>query len=338
MDFLTNPFIVILLGLYRLFGESLVLAIVVFTILSRLATFPLTVTQLRSSKKMREVGPKLQQLREKYKGDREKLAQAQMELYRQEGINPFAGCLPLLIQMPILFGLYGAIYAALGGAPLQFLDLQSRLLLPELSAMVPLKNQFLWMNLGLPDTTFILPALVVATTWLQSKLMMPPTTDPKDPSAAVSRQMTVIMPLLVGLFSISFASGLSVYWIVSNIVGIVQYALYGKNFRPEPAAAPAVEMDADKEKTKRKPSSGFTSLDTSAEPAPVAATASNPATNAPPKPTNGFSGSVSNSTKKKLLVQSRVEAVSAPPSKPSLPASAKSSSKKSNGDSKSKKK
>jgi YidC/Oxa1 family membrane protein insertase len=246
MDFLTNPFIVVMLGLYNLLGESLVLAIIVFTILSRVITYPLTRQQLKSSKRMQEVAPKLQALREQYKGpqNREALAQAQMQLYREEGINPLAGCLPLLIQMPILFGLYGAIYATLGTTPLQFLDVQHRLLIPDLSAMLPLKNQFLWLNLGQPDPLFILPVLVVVSTWLQSKLMMPPTGDPKDPSAAVARNMTTIMPLMVGLFSLSFASGLSIYWVASNIVGIIQYAMLGKiewrNLFSSPKPVPAV--------------------------------------------------------------------------------------------------
>lgn len=244
MDFLTNPFIIALLFLYRLLGGSLVLAIIAFTIVTRIAIFPLTVQQMKSSKKMQELAPKLQAIREKYKGDREKQAQAQMELYREHGVNPLAGCLPLLIQMPILFGLYGAIYAALGSTPLQLMDVHHRLLVPELSAMIPLNNTFLWMNLGLPDQTLILPALVVVTTWLQSKLMTPPVTDPKDPSAATARTMTTIMPLMIGLFSLSFASGLSIYWVASNIAGIAQYVLTGQaDFRrvfarqPAPAAS-----------------------------------------------------------------------------------------------------
>jgi YidC/Oxa1 family membrane protein insertase len=246
MDFLTDPFIVVMLGLYSALGENLVLAIIVFTILSRVITYPLMRQQLQSSKRLREIAPKLQALREQYKGpqNREALARAQMELYRQEGINPFAGCLPLLIQMPILFGLYGAIYATLATTPLQFLDIQNRLLIPELSAMLPLKNQFLWLNLGQPDPFFVLPILVVVSTWLQAKLMTPPVTDPKDPSAAVSRNMTTIMPLMVGLISLSFASGLSIYWVASNIVGIVQYAMMGqidwKNAFRAPKPAPAI--------------------------------------------------------------------------------------------------
>lgn len=257
MDFLTNPFIVILMWLYQVFGQSLVLAIVIFTILTRVVTYPLTAAQLKSSKKMQEVAPRLAELKEKYGKDREKMAQAQMELYREAGVNPLGGCLPLLIQFPVLIGLYGAIYAGLAQTPLQFVDLSHRLLIPGLSDLLPLKSTFLWMHLGQPDSTMILPILTVVTTWLQMKLMTPvPSGDSKDPSAAMSRNMTTIMPLMIGLFSLSFASGLSIYWIVSNVVGVVQYALMGKlNWgallgRSKAAPAPAaVAVESPRERS-----------------------------------------------------------------------------------------
>src|SRR4051794_11697931 len=216
MDFLTNPFTTALLFLYQFLGQNMVLTIVVFTVLVRLLTYPLTYQQLRSSRSMQELQPKLKKLQEKHKGDREKLAQEQMKLYKEHGVNPMAGCLPLVIQMPVLLGLYGAISRALAATPLQFVDLHHRILIPALSHLVPLQNQFLWLNLAQPDQTFILPVLVVATTWLQSKLITPPPSpdaDPKDPSVAMSRNMTLMMPLMIGIFSLSFASGLSIYWI-----------------------------------------------------------------------------------------------------------------------------
>jgi YidC/Oxa1 family membrane protein insertase len=251
MDFLTNPFTTALLFLYQFLGQNIVLTIVVFTVLIRLLTYPLTYQQIRSSKAMQELQPKLKKLQEKYKGDREKLAQEQMRLYREHGVNPLAGCLPLLIQLPILLGLYGAISRALASTPLQLLDLHHRILVPSLSHLVPLQNRFLWLNLAQPDPTFILPILVVATTWLQQKLMTPATAsaDPKDPSAAMARNMNVMMPLMIGIFSLSFASGLSIYWIVSNLAGIAQYAMMGKiewrNLLPgrSAAAPPAVASD-----------------------------------------------------------------------------------------------
>ncbi len=245
MDFLTNPFVAALLVLYQILAHNMVLTIIAFTALVKLITHPLTITQIRSSKRMQELAPQLAKIKEKYKGDRERFAQEQMKLYKENGVNPLAGCLPLLIQLPILFGLYGAINAALAATPLQLLDMYHRLLIPTQSTLVPLEKTFLWMNLGQPDPSLILPILVVATTWLQSKLMTPTPTDPKDPSAAMSRNMTVMMPIMIGLFSLSFASGLSLYWIASNIFTIVQYTLIGKIdirqvFAKQPATAPAL--------------------------------------------------------------------------------------------------
>lgn len=262
LDIIVNPFITILLFLYKILGGNVVLAIVVFTILVRLATMPLTLKQQRSTKAMQELQPELKKLQEKYKNDREKTAQAQMELYRQYGVNPLAGCLPLIIQFPILIGLYRAIVVTLAATPLQLLDLSGRLWVPELSNLVPLQNKFLWLNLAVPDPLYILPILVVATTWLQQKLLMPATPSSSsgdkssDQAAQLSRQMMVIMPLMFGIFALSFASGLSIYFIGSNLIGIGQYAMMGKiNIknvvgRQEPQEAPAETLPV-KEKPKR---------------------------------------------------------------------------------------
>ena len=229
MDFLTNPFTTALLFFYQLLGQNIVLTIVVFTLAIRFLLMPLTYQQLKSTKATQELQPKLKEIQEKYKGDREKLAAAQMELYKKNGINPMAGCLPLVVQFPILIGLYGAITRALSVTPLQLLDLSHRILIPGLATMVPLQNQFLIWNLGQPDTSFILPILVVASTWVSQKLITPVTsTNSKDPSAAMSRQMLMIMPLITGFFSLNFASGLSIYWVVGNIAVIAQYAALGR--------------------------------------------------------------------------------------------------------------
>jgi len=230
MDFLTNPFATALILLYQLLGNNIFITIVVFTVIIRFLVFPLTMQQMKSSKQMQLMQPELKEMKEKYKNDREKQAQAQMELYKKHGINPMAGCLPLIVQLPILLGLYGAIQIALASTPLQVVDISHRLLIPSLSNLIPLQNHFLVWNLGLPDATFVLPIIVVATTWLQQKLIMPvnPDADPKDPTTQMSRQMQIMMPLMIGMFSLQVASGLSIYWIVGNIVGIVQYALLGK--------------------------------------------------------------------------------------------------------------
>ncbi len=235
LDIIVNPFITILLFLYQLLGGNVVLAIVLFTVLVRLATYPLTMKQQRSTKAMQELQPELKKLQEKYKNDRERLAQAQWELYRERGVNPLAGCLVLIVQLPILLGLYRAIVATLAATPTQLLDLSGRLWVPELSHLVPLDNKFLWLNLAVPDPLYVLPILVVATTYLQQKLLMPSTpssndsgNQASDQAAQISRQMMVMMPLMFGFFALSFASGLSIYFIASNFIGIGQYALMGR--------------------------------------------------------------------------------------------------------------
>jgi len=234
LDIIINPFITILLFLYEILGGNVVLAIVVFTILVRLATYPLTMKQQRSTKAMQEIQPELKKIQEKYKNDRERAAAAQWELYREHGVNPLAGCLPLLIQFPILIGLYRAIVATLAATPLQLLDLSGRLWVKDLSSAVPMDSRFLWLNLAVPDPLYVLPILVVLTTWLQQKLLMPASPASSggdkatDQAAAMSRQMMMIMPIMFGIFALSFASGLSIYFIVSNIIGIGQYAMMGK--------------------------------------------------------------------------------------------------------------
>ncbi|PJF22580.1 MAG: protein translocase component YidC [Phototrophicales bacterium] len=251
--FIINPFITIMTALYGLLGNNIVLAIAVFTVIIRLATSPLLIKQQQSTKAMQELQPKLKKLQEKYKNDREKLAQAQMQLYKEHGVNPLSGCLPLFIQLPILLALYQAIIYALAATPFQLIDLSSRLVLPGLDSLVPLQNMWLGMDLTLPPTVnpvyaLAFPALVFVTSWLQTKLIMPaPTnTDPNDQTAQVTRTMSTLMPVMFAMFALSFSVGLSIYFVVGNIVSIVQYSLmgkaewgklFGRSSTPEPAPA-----------------------------------------------------------------------------------------------------
>jgi YidC/Oxa1 family membrane protein insertase len=234
LDIIVNPFITLLLVLYGLLGQNVVLAIIAFTVIVRMAMLPLTIKQQRSFKRMQEISPKLRQLQEKYKNDRERLTQEQMALYREHGVNPFAGCLPLLVQLPIFLSLWRAIIATLASTPEQLLQLQDRILISGLDHLVPLKNTFLWMNLALPDQFYVLPILVVITTYIQQKMIMPAApqessgNDAADQAARMSRQMTTFMPLLFGFFALTYSSGLSIYFIASNIIGIIQYILMGK--------------------------------------------------------------------------------------------------------------
>jgi YidC/Oxa1 family membrane protein insertase len=241
-----QPLLNALLLIYGTLGQNFAVAIAVVTVILRLITLPLTLPQQRSAKKMQEIQPELQALQKKYKDDKEKLAQAQMELYKRAGVNPLGGCLPLLIQFPIWIGLYQSIALALAANPLQLLNLSSNVYkaLPWLSSLVPLKNMFLWLDLGKPDPYYILPILVVATTWFQQRVMTAPASDQQ--SQSMNQSMQIMMPLMLGFFSLQFSSGLALYFVISNIVGIIiQYftpGWVGVSFgqrKPQIAAATA---------------------------------------------------------------------------------------------------
>jgi YidC/Oxa1 family membrane protein insertase len=216
-----------LLWLYTVLGGQFWLAIVVFTVVVRLLMTPLMLPQQRSAKKMQEIQPRLQELQKKYAKDREKLAQAQMALYKEAGVNPLGGCLPMLVQFPIWIGLYQSIIQALGHQPLQLLSLSGNIypFLQNLWAEVPLNRFFLGMDLSLTPQvlgglTYLLPILVAFTSWLQTK-MTTPAGAADGQAASMNQSMTLMMPLMFGFFSLNFATGLSFYFIVSNIIGIV---------------------------------------------------------------------------------------------------------------------
>lgn len=242
-----HPFTNLLLWIYSqlvnvpgAFGWSIIL----FTIAIRAITWPLNAQQLKGAQAMQELNndKDWQAIQKKYAKDKEKLAQEQMRVYKEKGINPFGSCLPTLIQFPIIIGLYQSIIRALASAPLGLLQL-ARSAYPTLgaAALIPLNSRFLWMDLALPEgiplpfeVSFLpngLPtlALIVAvTTYIQSKLTMPASANPGDQSAAMGKTMSIYMPLLLGYFALTFASGLSVYFITSNLLGIFQYAVTGR--------------------------------------------------------------------------------------------------------------
>lgn len=235
-----NPMTNSLMWIYSGLAQNFGLAIIVFTILVRLITYPLTASQIKSTKAMQEMqkSKKWQDIQKKYKGDREKLAQAQMNLYKEMGVSPFGSCLPTLIQFPIIIGLYQAIIRALAVTPIQLLEL-TRHIYPFYSAaaLIPLNNYFIWLDLSLPEKDFgiaiagftipILAILVVATTFLQSRLMTPPSTT-GDQGANMSRAMNLYMPLFMGYLAYSFPSGLALYFVTSNVVGVLQYGIMGR--------------------------------------------------------------------------------------------------------------
>lgn len=170
-------------------------AIILLTIAIKMLLYPLTVKQVKSMKAMQDLQPKMKEMQEKYKSNPEKLQKEMAALYKDAGVNPLSGCLPLLVQMPFLISIFFAIR-----------DFNYD----------PDHQSFLWLtNLAQPDPTYILPVLSAATTWIQSKQTM---TD----NSQQNKMMLIFMPLFIGYISLTFPGGLVLYWVVSNLIQIAQ--------------------------------------------------------------------------------------------------------------------
>ena len=176
-------------------GGNYGLGILATTIIIRLAVLPLMVKQLKSSKAMQAIQPELQKVKEKYKDNQQKIQEETMKLFQKNNVNPLAGCLPLLVQMPILIAFYQAI-------------------MRNESVRT---HDFLWMALGQPDPLYILPILAAITTFLQTKLMG--TGMPQNPQM---QMMLYIMPAMILFIAVTLPSALSLYWVFGNIFTIIQ--------------------------------------------------------------------------------------------------------------------
>ena len=216
-----NMLIVLTHYLFSNFG----LAIIALTIVVNILMYPLTKKQLHATQAMQSLQPKLSELQKKYGKDRQRLAQEQMRLYKESGVNP-AGCLmPMLIQLPIWIALYQSIIRVLAWTPEDFLGLSRYLYSWQVVySSLPLADGFLWFNLAVPDA--VLAVLVTVTMWIQQKMVTPPSTDPKQQS--MSRMMLWTMPLMFGLLALSFPSGLALFWVTSGVIRILmQYFATG---------------------------------------------------------------------------------------------------------------
>ena len=180
------------------------LAIIVFTIIIKIGLLPLSIKQTKSTAKMGAIQPEMKRVQAKYKSDPQKAQQEVMKLYKENGVNPMGGCLPLLIQMPILFALF---------AVFQNLDMQGA--------------GFLWMkDLALPDPIYLLPILSTVTTYFSSKLMQP------SGDSAQSKQTSTMntgMAIFMGFMSLKFAGALVLYWVLNNILQVIQTLVINKS-------------------------------------------------------------------------------------------------------------
>ncbi|MBU3091159.1 membrane protein insertase YidC [Clostridium sp. CM028] len=184
------------------------LTIIIFTVIIRVILLPLSIKQTKSTAKMGAIQPEMKKVQEKYKKDPQKSQQEVMKLYKENGVNPMGGCLPMLVQMPILFALFYVF---------NNLDMQGA--------------GFLWMNdLTKPDPLYILPILSTVTTYFSSKLMQPPG------DAAKSKQtstMNTAMAIFMGFMSLKFKGALVLYWVINNLLQVVQTLVINKMELPK---------------------------------------------------------------------------------------------------------
>lgn len=173
------------------------IAIIILTIAIKAILAPLTFKQIKSMKGMQELQPKMKEIQNKYKNDPKKAQQEISKMYKELGVNPLSGCLPLLVQMPFLI----AIFYALQGYPYD-----------------PNYESFLWLpSLGDPDPIYVLPVLSAISTYIMSKQ-----TSTSGGNAQQQKIMQIFMPLFIGYISLNFPSGLVIYWVVSNVFQLIQ--------------------------------------------------------------------------------------------------------------------
>lgn len=238
MDFLYQIFGFLLLQLYNLIGNYGV-SIIVFTIIVKLLLLPLNIKQTKSMKDMQRLQPELQKLNKKYKNNQEKLNEETLKLYKVYKVNPAAGCLPLLLQFPILIGLYGTLRA------------------PETwvfsSSMIDSVNMsFLWIdNLNTPDPIYVLPVLAALFTFISQKFTMANSSmNPDDPNAKTQKVMLYMMPIMIGYISIKMPAGVALYWVVQNVFTFFQQFIMMRIPEPEISIEEAERrvQEADKER------------------------------------------------------------------------------------------
>jgi YidC/Oxa1 family membrane protein insertase len=246
--FLITPLTNLFVFLTTLTGNAGI-AVILLTILIRVGTIPLTLKQMRMTRMMSAMQPRQQEINRRYK-DPKRRQQEVMKLYKEAGVNPLGCFSSLFLQMPILLALYRTFILAVGEAPESLIRLSGRLYgWDYLRSGLPLPADFLWLHLGQPDP-IVLPLLVAVSTFVLQKMSTVPSTDEKQ--RAQASMMNFMMPLIFGWITLTLPSGLGLYYVLSNIIGVVmQYAYVGGgpvNYRAliglsqEPVLPRAVEV------------------------------------------------------------------------------------------------
>lgn len=230
--------------LYRFLG-SYGLTIIVFTILIRLIIFPLYAAQMKSSRQMMKLQPKIQEIQTMYAGNPDKMNEKMQELYSESNVHPAMGCLPLLIQLPIIWGLF-----ALLRSPLKYLGEDSNI-------VTAVHGSFGWVSdLCQPDQWYILPIIAGLATFVSMKYTTAMSMGNQAAGSAASsmKAMQYFMPVMIAWMATTMPAGVALYWIVSYIFQIFQitFTRYSEKRREEKEAIRQKEMKKLKQTHKKK--------------------------------------------------------------------------------------
>ncbi len=225
--FFITPLINALVFLDILVFGQFGLAIILFTLILRIATIPFTIRQLQSTRAMQAAQPQMQEIQKKHK-DPKRRQEEMMKLYKEHGINPLGCAMPMVIQMGVFIALYRALRFVVGGSPESLVGLSQHLYnFPILRSAIPLDQHFLWLNLGKPDVTFVLPLIVAASTYIQQKMSVTPNANPQTQQQ--QQMMTWMMPMMLFFLTLNLPSGVGVYWVASNVFTLfASYYVYGR--------------------------------------------------------------------------------------------------------------
>lgn len=215
MVILVQPILNLMVELYR-FVPDIGVVIIIVTIIIRLLLLPSFNKSLRAQKDMAALQPKLNEVREKYKDNKEQQAKAIMDLYKEQKISPFGSCLPLVIQLPLLIALYKVFILGLGSHDLQ------QYLYPFIKNPGIINPNFLgFLNLSHPN--IVMGILAGVAQFIQSKMMIPPPSKSNDATAnALAIQTVYLLPLLTVFISLKLPAGLPLYWLVTTLFAIGQ--------------------------------------------------------------------------------------------------------------------
>ena len=220
------------LWIAKVCGGSYGWAIIIFTVIIRVILLPVNAVQINSTRKMQEIQPELKALQEKYSSKdletRNKLNEETQKLYKEAGVNPYAGCLPMVIQLPVMWALYQAIWRT-----------------PEMQ-----NGKFLWMDLGKPDPYYILPILATVFTFLSSYIAT--LSVPKSSQTTMTKMMSYVMAIMIGIWAIVFQSAISLYWVISNLFQVGQTLVLQNPFKYRKEQEAKEEAERERQRKMRQ--------------------------------------------------------------------------------------